>query len=53
MTANRQPKGNPAGGQFAAVNLADTALSLRNYDDEERRLERKYRSQTDSEGQKP
>jgi hypothetical protein len=39
--ADRQPKGIPAGGQFAATAHAEPALSLRTYRDEEHRLERK------------
>jgi hypothetical protein len=38
--ADRQPRGIPAGGQFAATAHAEPALSLRTYRDEEHRLER-------------
>jgi hypothetical protein len=40
MSAVRQPKGIPAGGQFAATAHAEPALNLRTYRDEEHRLER-------------
>jgi hypothetical protein len=38
--ADRQPRGIPVGGQFAATAHAEPALSLRTYRDEEHRLER-------------
>lgn len=38
--ASRQPKGIPAGGQFAATAHGEPKLSLHTYRDEEHRLER-------------
>lgn len=40
MNTDRQPRGIPVGGQFAATTHAEPALSLRTYRDEEHRLER-------------
>jgi hypothetical protein len=40
VSAERQPKGIPAGGQFAATAHAEPQLNLRTYRDEEHRLER-------------
>ncbi|ACL41954.1 hypothetical protein Achl_4003 (plasmid) [Pseudarthrobacter chlorophenolicus A6] len=40
MSTDRQPRGIPVGGQFAAATRTEPAVSLRTYRDEEHRLER-------------